>query len=206
MFDSGTVVHKIDDKNDIVHIGNKRPCFCVLPLFIFGSSFVSFCFRLVFKAKPPAQKRDFCMLRSWRVNDQHTEFIVSNRSVSFAAVPGLYYFAFFRFFRFVFVWFGCLISSTCLYLLCVYSPVIKLHFVSFRLFLVCFLLVTENYVRGEVLSSGWVMRVTSRDGKKFMHVTYILQLGTKALTLALGIYGVFVVAIAFVVFFFVVMM
>lgn len=47
------------------------------------------------------------------------------------------------------------------------------------------MIVDEKYMRGEVLSSGWIIKRKQGD-MKTVHMTYILQLGTKALSLAVG--------------------
>jgi hypothetical protein len=48
---------------------------------------------------------------------------------------------------------------------------------------IIFFIEDSQYVRGEVLSSGWIIKETTPGYCEF---SYILQLGSKALTLALG--------------------
>jgi len=50
------------------------------------------------------------------------------------------------------------------------------------------LLVTEECVRGEVLSSGWIINgIQSKEMDRLIsHFTYAVQLGSKALSIAMG--------------------
>jgi len=88
---------------------------------------------IAFKSNPGEKPRDFCLLRSWRFEENNAfDYIVSNTSIIHDLVPE-----------------------------------------------------TENYIRSQVLSSGYILTNESEEFK-LTKITYILQLGAKALSLAVG--------------------